>query len=143
MDKLNTEFMAAFNKGDMAALGRMYTDDAYLLPPGAGIVKGRAAIQTFSTNAAAAIGHLNVKTLGGDAAREVGTFTLMTKGDKPQEVAGKSWSSGRRRADSGSWRLTSDTLGGIPWIWIIVGSPWLAACGGTCAAAGFKHRPLH
>ena len=111
MDKLNTEFMAAFNKGDMAALGQMYTDDAYLLPPGAGIVKGRAAIQTFWTNAAAAIGDLkltttDVKPLGGDAAREIGTFTLMTKGDKPQEVAGKYvvvWEKA-----GGKWKLATD-----------------------------------
>jgi len=111
MDELNTEFMAAFNKGDMAALGQMYTDDAYLLPPGAGIVKGRAAIQTFWTNAAAAIGDLkltttDVKPLGGDAAREIGTFTLMTTGDKPQEVAGKYvvvWEKA-----GGKWKLATD-----------------------------------
>ena len=111
MHKLNTEFMAAFNKGDMAALGQMYTDDAYLLPPGAGIVKGRAAIQTFWTNAAAAIGDLklttaDVKPLGGDAAREIGTFTLMTTGDKPQEVAGKYvvvWEKA-----GGKWKLATD-----------------------------------
>jgi uncharacterized protein (TIGR02246 family) len=94
MDKLNAEFMAAFAKGDMAALGQMYTEDAYLLPPDTETVKGRAAIQTFWTNAAAAIGDLklttvDVKPLGSDAAREIGTFTLKTKGDKPQEVAGK------------------------------------------------------
>ena len=33
IDKLNTEVMAAFAKGDMAALGQMYTADVYLLPP--------------------------------------------------------------------------------------------------------------
>ena len=71
-----------------------YTEDAYLLPPDSETVKGRAAIQTFWTNAAAAIGDLklttvDVKPLGSDAAREIGTFTLKTKGDKPQEVAGK------------------------------------------------------
>jgi uncharacterized protein (TIGR02246 family) len=111
IDKLNKEFMAAFNKGDMAALGQMYTDDAYLLPPGAEIVKGRAGIQTFWTNAAAAIGDLklttvDVKPLGSDAAREVGTFTLKTKGDKPQEVAGKYvvvW-----EKTGGQWKLATD-----------------------------------
>ena len=77
IDKLNTEFMAAFAKGDMAALGQMYTEDAYLLPPDSETVKGRAAIQTFWTNAAAAIGDLklttvDVKPLGSDAAREIG-----------------------------------------------------------------------
>jgi uncharacterized protein (TIGR02246 family) len=94
IDKLNTEFMAAFAKGDMAALGQMYTEDAYLLPPDTETVKGRAAIQRFWTNAASAIGDLklttvDVKPLGSDAARDIGTFILKTKGDKPQEVSGK------------------------------------------------------
>jgi uncharacterized protein (TIGR02246 family) len=93
IDKLNTEFMAAFAKGDMAALGQMYTEDAYLLPPGTETVKGCAAIQTFWTNAAAVIGDLklttvDVKSLGSDAAREIGTFTLKTKGDR-REVRGR------------------------------------------------------
>jgi uncharacterized protein (TIGR02246 family) len=111
IDKLNAEFMAAFAKGDMAALGQMYTEDAYLLPPGTETVKGRAAIQTFWTNAAAAIGDLklttvDVEALGGDAAREIGTFTLKTKGDKPQEVAGKYvvvW-----EKTGGQWKLATD-----------------------------------
>ena len=30
-----------------------------------------------------------MKSLGGDAAREIGTFTLKTKDQQPQEVAGK------------------------------------------------------
>ena len=94
IDKLNAEFMAAFNKRDMAAVGQMYTEDAYLLPSGGGMVKGRAAIQTFWTNAAEGIGDfklttVDVKPLGSDAAREIDTFTLKTAGDKPQEVAGK------------------------------------------------------
>ena len=111
MDKLNAEFMAAFNKGDMAAVGQMYTEDAYLLPPGAEIVKGRTPIEKFWTGAAAAIGDLklttvDVKPLGSDAAREIGTFTLTTKGVKPQEVAGKYvvvWEKA-----GGQWKLATD-----------------------------------
>ena len=75
----------------MAALGQMYTEDAYLLPPDSETVKGRAAIQRFWTSAAAAIGDLKlttveVKPLASDAAREIGTFTLKTKGDKHYEI---------------------------------------------------------
>jgi ketosteroid isomerase-like protein len=54
IDKLNADFMAAFDKGDMATIGQMYTEDAYLLPSGGPMVKGRAAIQSFWTNAAEA-----------------------------------------------------------------------------------------
>jgi uncharacterized protein (TIGR02246 family) len=111
IDKLNADFMAAFNNGDMAAIGQMYTEDASLLPSGGPMVKGRAAIQTFWTNAAEGIGDfklttLDVKPLGSDGAREIGTFTLKTKGDKPQEVAGKYvvvW-----EKTGGQWKLATD-----------------------------------
>jgi uncharacterized protein (TIGR02246 family) len=91
---LNDAFVAAFNRGDTAALAQMYTEDAEVLPPDAGIVKGRVAVQAFWTKAAEGIGDLtlttvDVMTLGSDAAREIGTFTLKTKGTQPQEVAGK------------------------------------------------------
>jgi ketosteroid isomerase-like protein len=36
-----------FARGDAAALAGMYTEDASLLPPGAEMIRGRAAIQAF------------------------------------------------------------------------------------------------
>ena len=94
IDKLNESFIAALQKGDMMAIGQMYMEDAYLLPSGAEMVKGRAAIQAFWTKAAEGIADfklstLDVKPLGSDAAREVGTFTLKGKGQQSQEVTGK------------------------------------------------------
>ena len=94
IDKLNESFIAALQKGDMMAIGPMYMEDAYLLPSGAEMVKGRAAIQAFWTKAAEGIADfklstLDVKPLGSDAAREVGTFTLKGKGQQSQEVTGK------------------------------------------------------
>jgi len=111
IDKLNESFMAAFQKGDTAAIGQMYAEDAYLLPSGGEMVKGRAAIQAFWTKAAEGIGDfklttVDVKPLGNDAAREIGTFTLKTKGQPPQEVAGKYvvvW-----QKVGGDWRLATD-----------------------------------
>src|SRR5260221_14215905 len=47
IQKLNDEWAAAFNKGDAAALAAMYTEDAYVLPAGAPLGKGRAAIEGF------------------------------------------------------------------------------------------------
>jgi ketosteroid isomerase-like protein len=32
---------------------------------------------------------VNVKPLGPDSAREIGTFSLMTKGQQPQQMTGK------------------------------------------------------
>ena len=94
IEKLNDAFAQAFNTGDMATLGGMYTSDAYLLPPQADLMRGRDAIQTFWKAAGEQVGDLkltavDVKPLGSDAAREVGTFTLKTKGQQQQEVAGK------------------------------------------------------
>jgi uncharacterized protein (TIGR02246 family) len=94
IQSLNEKFAADFNSGNFTAVASHYTEDAILLPPGAEMIKGRSAIQTFWKGAAEGISDLkltamDVKALGTDAAREVGTFTLKTKGQQAQEVAGK------------------------------------------------------
>ena len=94
IEKLNDAFEAAFNKGDFAALGNMYAEDAYLLPPGSEMAKGRSNVQAYWAKAGEAVSNLklttvDVKSLGSDAAREIGTFSLMTKGQQRQQVAGK------------------------------------------------------
>jgi uncharacterized protein (TIGR02246 family) len=111
IEKLNDGFVAAFNKGDFAALGSMYTEDAYLLPPGSPMFKGRSNVQAFWTRAGEAIGEVklttvDVKPLGGDAAREIGTFALTTKGAQPQQLTGKYvvvW-----QKVGGDWKLATD-----------------------------------
>ena len=52
IEKLNDAWTAAFNKGDAAAVAAMYTEDAYVLPPGAEMVKGRTGIEAFWRQAA-------------------------------------------------------------------------------------------
>ena len=94
IQKLNDEWTAAFNKGDGAAVAAMYAEDAYVLPPGADIVKGRAAIEAFWRGAVGQLGDarlttLDVLPLSGTAAREIGTVTLKTKAQPPQEIVGK------------------------------------------------------
>ena len=111
IENLNDAFEAAFNKGDFAAIGNMYTEDAYLLPPGSAMVKGRSNVQAFWTKAGGTVGGLklttvDVKPLGNDAAREVGTFSLMTKGQQLQQVRGKYvvvW-----QKMGGEWKLATD-----------------------------------
>ena len=111
IEKLNETFVTALARGDIAAVAGMYAEDAYLLPPDEGIVKGRAAIQSFWTRAAEGIGEfklttVDVKPLGSDAAREVGTFRLKTKDQPPQEVSGKYvvvW-----QKVGGEWKLAAD-----------------------------------
>jgi len=72
----------------------MYTDDAYLMPPQADLVRGRDGIQQFWKGASGQVGDMklttvDVKPFGTDAAREIGTFSLKTKGQQQQEVVGK------------------------------------------------------
>jgi uncharacterized protein (TIGR02246 family) len=111
-DKLNDAFVAAFKKADFAAVAAMYTEDATVLPPGNNMVKGRPAIQAFWTQAGQGIGDIklttvDVKALGADAAREIGTFSLMTKGQQSQQVVGKYvvvW-----QKVGTDWKLMTDT----------------------------------
>ena len=111
IEKLNDAWTAAFNKGDAAAVAALYTEDAYVLPPGSAMVKGRAAIEAFWRQAAqqmsdAKLTTVDVLPLGRSAAREIGTVTLKTKSQPPQEIAGKYvvvW-----RKIGRDWKLATD-----------------------------------
>jgi len=111
IEKLNDAWTAAFNKGDAAAVAALYTEDAYVLPPGSEMVKGRAAIEAFWRQAAQQMGDAKLTTvdvlpLGRSAAREIGTVTLKTKSQPPQEVVGKYvvvW-----RKIGRDWKLATD-----------------------------------
>ena len=111
IQQLNGEWMAAFNKGDAAALAALYAEDAYVLPAGAEMVKGRKAIQAFWAKAAQQLGDaklttVDVMSLGPGAAREIGTFSFKTKGQSPEAVVGKYavvW-----RKIGGRWLLATD-----------------------------------
>ncbi|PSC03282.1 DUF4440 domain-containing protein [Alsobacter soli] len=109
--KLNDAFEAAFKKGDFAAVGSMYAEDAFLLPSGSPMIHGRSKIQGYWTEAAKTIGDLkltteDVKPLGESSAREIGTFTLASKGEPRQEMSGKYvviW-----EKSGGAWKLATD-----------------------------------
>ena len=111
IEKLNDVWTAAFNKGDAAAVAALYTEDAYVLPPGSTMVKGRAAIEAFWRQAAqqmtdAKLATVDVLPLGRSAAREIGTVTLKTKSQPPQEIVGKYvvvW-----RKIGRDWKLATD-----------------------------------
>lgn len=111
IQKLDDQFAAAFNMGNSAAVGAMYTQDAYLLPAGGKMVKGRAAIEAFWKEQIANIQDvkctaLDVKPLGGSAAREIGTCNFMTKKPPLEEVEVKYavvW-----QKEGGKWKLLQD-----------------------------------
>src|SRR5213080_1259510 len=94
IEAVNAKWIDFFNKGDFAGVASLYTEDATAFPPGSGMVKGRAAIGALWKRLAEQISDpkvttLDVKPLGPSAAREIGTFSLKTKGPSPQEVSGK------------------------------------------------------
>src|SRR5882724_1048506 len=94
IEAVNAKWMDFFNKGDFAGVASLYTDDATALPPGSKMVKGKAAIEAMWKSMAEQAGDpkvttLDIKPLGPLAAREIGTFSIKTKGEKPQEVTGK------------------------------------------------------
>jgi uncharacterized protein (TIGR02246 family) len=94
IEAVNAKWMEFFNKGDFAGVGSLYTEDAIAFPPGSSMVKGRAAIEAMWKGMGEQISDpkvttLDVKPLGPTAAREIGTFSLKTKGPTPKEVTGK------------------------------------------------------
>jgi uncharacterized protein (TIGR02246 family) len=111
IEKLNDVWTAAFNKGDAAAVAALYSEDAYVLPPGSAMVKGRPAIEAFWRQAAqqmtdAKLTTVDVLPLGRSAAREIGTVTLKTKSQPPQEIVGKYVVVWRKMGRE--WKLATD-----------------------------------
>ncbi len=114
-EKLNDALEAALNSGDYAAAANMYTEDAYLLPAGAEMAKGRSAIQAYWIKAGEGVGQvklttIDVKPLGNDAVHEVGRFSLKTKGSQSKDVSGKYvvlW-----QKVGSEWKLATDIWNG-------------------------------
>jgi ketosteroid isomerase-like protein len=111
IDVQNAKWIDSFNKGDFDGLAQLYTVDAIAFPPGSPMVKGRPALSKLWKTMAEQAGSpklttLNVKRLGPSAIREIGTYSLMTKGPSPKEMSGKYlvvWERVR-----GDWKLASD-----------------------------------
>jgi uncharacterized protein (TIGR02246 family) len=94
IEAVNARWTEYFNKGDFAGVASLYTEDATAFPPGAAMVKGRAAIGEMWKAMAEKVSDpkvttLDVKPLGPSAVLEIGTVSLKTKGPTPQEISGK------------------------------------------------------
>lgn len=94
IEAANAKWVEFFNKGDFDGVASLYTADATAFPPGSAMVKGSAAIGAMWKGMAEQVTGPNVTTidvkrLGPAAAREIGTFSLKTKGSPPKEVTGK------------------------------------------------------
>ena len=111
IEAANAKWIEFFNKGDFAGVGSLYTADATAFPPGSPMVHGNAAIGAMWKSISEQVGDpklttLDVKPLGPSAAREIGTFSLKTKGADPKNVTGKYvvvW-----EKDGNDWKLAAD-----------------------------------
>jgi len=111
IEAANAKWVELFNKGDFEGFAKLYTLDATALPPGSPMVKGRPAIGKMWKSMAEQVSNprltiVDVKRLGPNAAREIGTFTLTTKGPSPKEVSGKYLVVWERVF--GGWKISSD-----------------------------------
>ena len=111
IDKLNEAWIAAFNKGDAAAIAAMYTDDATVLPQGGPMVKGATAIKDLWAGVIKDFSDpklttLEVHTMGEVMAYEIGTVAMKTKASPSQDVSGKYVVVWRRSGTT--WKLAVD-----------------------------------
>lgn len=111
IEAVNAKWTELFNKGDFEGVAQLYTVDAIAFPPGSAMVRGRAAIGRMWKGMAEQVSNpkvttLEVKRLSPSAAREIGTFSLMTKGPSPKEVSGKYLVVWERV--QGEWKLAAD-----------------------------------
>jgi uncharacterized protein (TIGR02246 family) len=111
IDAANAKWVEYFNKGDFAGIASLYTTDASAFPPGAAMVKGAAAIGAMWKSTAEQVSDprittLDVKLLGPSAAREIGTYSLKTKGTTSQEITGKYVVIWEKVGDD--WKLATD-----------------------------------
>jgi ketosteroid isomerase-like protein len=75
------------------------------------VTAGRTGVESFWARAVTQASELrltakDVTPLGSEAAREIGTFALTTKGQQPQEIAGKYvviW-----QKAGGEWKIATD-----------------------------------
>jgi len=107
------KFAQAFNSGNAAALAQLYTQQASVLPPGAPMASGRAAIQQFWEGAIRnGLKNLSLEVISveryGNAAREIGHFGLDAPGQAGQtsRVEGKYVVIWKRAG--GNWQLETD-----------------------------------
>lgn len=110
IDKANDAFVAAFAKGDAAAIAKMYSSDARVFPPNSDMIQGADAIQKLWKGAM----EMGVKSVRlqaseveahGMVAHEVGSYSMLAA-DGKQLDRGKYLVIWKREGNA--WRLHRD-----------------------------------
>ncbi len=114
------EFEAAFNRGDMAALAALYTEDATLLPPDSDAISGRQGIERFwqgvrDSGVTQIALHPQQVEASGDMAAEVATADLTAESGTGQTstIPVKYVVVWKRQA-GGPWQLAVDIWNSRP-----------------------------
>ncbi len=109
IEATNRAFAAAFLRGDADAVAGLYTIDAQLIPPGAEVVSGRAAIAAFWKGAIEAgltdiVLEAQEVESAGDLAYEIGSVKLVAPdGSVSRDRYLVVW-----KRENGKWRLHRD-----------------------------------
>lgn len=108
--KLAEEWQAAYNKGDVDAVGAMYAEDGIRMPPDVPMVSGREAIKA-QIQAGMEMGMVKVKIepvemkVMGEMAHGRGTFTGMDA--EGNTIAQGKWANVAKMVD-GKWQVQYD-----------------------------------
>jgi ketosteroid isomerase-like protein len=104
LERVLTDYETAWKKGDSAALGRLFTEDGFVLSPGSPMIRGRVAIEHFYNGPG---GPLSLRAVAfateGNLGYIIGGFTNKTTGPE----LGKFTLTLRHDA-SGRWLIVSD-----------------------------------
>jgi ketosteroid isomerase-like protein len=117
LEQLHHDFVEAFRKNDLNAVGAFYTDDALLLPPSHPMVRGREAIVAFWEGAVLILDLVfeptEIKMLGENAFREAGNLLLVRRGQGGRETRNipAKYVSLWQKVDGG-WKLESSVWNG-------------------------------
>jgi len=107
------KFIAAYNRGDAAAVAECYTEQGQFLMPNFDVIAGKQAIRMVWQGAMKIMGfrRMMLETVEveehGDTAYEVGTYTLLGKNGKVKDL-GKYiviW-----KQEAGEWKLHRDIM---------------------------------
>lgn len=114
IEEMNVKFGDAVRKGDAASLASFYTEDAVILPPDSGMLRGRENVEAF-WNGVFQMGVKDaeltvVEVMGsGDFVYEIGKYnmTITSEAQEPVQQKGKYLVVWKKAAD-GSWKLHVD-----------------------------------
>ena len=114
IDAVNKGFVEAFNRGDLAAAMRVYTEDATILPPNTEMIKGKKGITAYWQGALdmgvkeAKLETVEVTPMGEKAACEIGTYVLKIHPKGGQAFTDKGKYMMVWKLVDGSWKWDSD-----------------------------------